>query len=85
MSGGIIALIVILSVLVLAVAIFAILVPIKSYFTAMFSKAYVPARRLMTMRFRKMPVFDMVNAYIKAKHGNVAVTMDNIENMYTTK
>ena len=85
MSGGIIALIVILSVLVLAIAIFAILVPIKSYFTAMFSKAYVPARHLMTMRFRKMPVFDMVNAYIKAKHGNVAVTMDNIENMYTTK
>ena len=85
MSGEIIALIVILSVLVLAIAIFAILVPIKSYFTAMFSKAYVPARRLMTMRFRKMPVFDMVNAYIKAKHGNIAVTMDNIENMYTTK
>ena len=85
MSGGIIALIVILSVLVLAIAIFAILVPIKSYFTAMFSKSYVPARRLMTMRFRKMPVFDMVNAYIKAKHGNIAVTMDNIENMYTTK
>lgn len=85
MSGGIIALIVILSVLVLAVVIFAVLVPIKSYFTAMFSKAYVPARRLMTMRFRKMPVFDMVNAYIKAKHGNVVVTIDNIENMFATK
>ena len=85
MSGGIIALIVIVSVLVLALTIFFILVPAKSYFTAIFSKAYVSARKLMTMRYRKMPVFDMVNCYIKAKHGAVAVTIEDIENMFITK
>ena len=85
MSGGIIALIVILSVLAIALALFFILVPAKSYFTAMFSGAYVSARKLMTMRFRKMPVFDMVNAYIKGKRGKVTVTINDIENMYAIK
>ncbi len=85
MSGGIIALIVISSVLVLALVLFFCLVPGKSYFTAMFSGAYVSARRLMLLRLRKMPVFDMVKAYIRAKKGKTSITMDDIENMFVTK
>lgn len=84
MSGGYIALIVIASLIVIFFIVIFSLLPVKSYFTALFSKCHISARKLITMRFRKLPVFDMVNAYITARTGNAGISLAEIENMHAT-
>ena len=84
MNGGYIALIVIASLLVIFFILLFSLLPVKSYFIALFSKCHISSRRLVTMRFRKLPVFDIVNAYITARRGNAGISLDEIENLHAT-
>ena len=51
MSGGYIALIVIASLIVVFFIVIFSLLPVKSYFTALFSKCHISARKLITMSF----------------------------------
>ena len=84
MNGGYIALIVIGSLLVIFFAVVFILLPVKTYFTALFSGCHISCRRLITMRFRKLPVFDLVNAYITARKANLGLSLVQIENIYSS-
>ena len=84
MNGGYIALIVIGSLLVIFFAVVFSLLPVKTYFTALFSGCHISCRRLITMRFRKLPVFDLVNAYITARKANLGLSLVQIENIYSS-
>ena len=84
MNGGYIALIVIGSLLVIFFAVVFILLPVKTYFTALFSGCHISCRRLITMRFRKLPVFDLVNAYITSRKANLGLSLVQIENIYSS-
>lgn len=82
MNAGWIVLIVFSGLLLLSMIIVCWLLPLKSYFTALFSGCYVSVRKLISMRQRKMPVYDIVSAYILAKKAKLDVALKDLESIY---
>lgn len=56
-------------------------VPLKSYFTAIFSGCYIPSFRLISMKNRKLNVHDVVSAYIMSKKANYNISLNDIESL----
>lgn len=79
MSGGMIALIVALSVLaVLLVLVFA-LVPMRPWFIALVSGAHISMARLIGMKMRKIPVSTIVDTFIMAKKAGIDIEIVDLE------
>ena len=56
-------------------------IPLKNYFTALFSKAYVSSFKLISLKNRKFDVNLIVNAYIRAKKAKLGLRIDEIEKL----
>ncbi len=67
--------------ILLAAIIYLCLVPLKSYFTALFSGMYIPSFRLISIKNRKLNVAEVVNAYIMAKKSGLNISLHDIENL----
>ena len=61
-----IVLVSIFGAILLGAIIYLCFVPIKCYFTALFSGIYIPSFKLISIKNRKLNVVDVVNAYIMA-------------------
>ncbi len=57
-------------------------VPLKNYFTALFSGAYISSFRLISIKNRKMVVPTIVNAYIMSKKSKLNISLREIESLY---
>ncbi len=79
LSSGVIAGIVLGSIALVILVLFFCLVPLKAYFTALFSGAYVNSFKLMALRFRKINIVPILNAYILAKKSKLKVKFSEIE------
>ena len=64
---GDIVLVSIFGAIFLAGVLYLCFVPLKNYFTALFSGAYIPSFKLISIKNRKLPVATVVNSYIMAK------------------
>ncbi|MCM1324893.1 MAG: hypothetical protein NC218_12330, partial [Acetobacter sp.] len=65
-GAGYIALIAIGGVLVLAITLTFCIVPMKAWFTALFSGVYVQMGKLASLKLRKIKAMDIVRPYIAA-------------------
>ncbi len=76
--GGIIGVVFAGLVLVFLVVLI-ILLPRKTYFTALFSGCYISIFKLISMKMRKENVDEIVSAYITAKKSHLGVTLYDLE------
>lgn len=83
-SGGYIALIVIGGVLLLSLIALFVIVPMKAWFTALFSKAHVSMARLISLRWRKINVMAVLENYIMARNAKLDLKFTDIEAFYLT-
>lgn len=67
--------------ILVGLAIYLAFVPMKSYFTALFSGAYVSSFRLISMKNRNLNVAEVVEAYVLAKKSNQEIKLDQIESL----
>lgn len=74
-----IALVSVFGAILLGFIVYLCFVPMKNYFTAIFSGAYIPTFRLISIKNRKLDVASVVNAYIMAKKSKVQVGLKDIE------
>ncbi len=65
----------------LAGIIYLCFVPLKCYFTAIFSGIYIPSFKLIGIKNRKLNVNEFVNAFIMAKKSNLNLSFHDIENL----
>lgn len=79
MSGGVIAAIVVASVLFIFLLVIFVLMPKKAYFMAIFSCAYVSAFKLISMKLRKQDYIEIVKAYILAKKSKLKISTYQLE------
>lgn len=56
-------------------------VPLKNYFTAIFSGAYIPTFKLISLKNRKLDVPTVVNSYIMAKKSKLKISLKQIESL----
>lgn len=82
LSGGMIALIVILAVVVAAFIVILCLVPLKTWFIALISGAHVSMTRLIGMRMRRIKVAPIIDAYIQARKAGISIDIVDLETHY---
>lgn len=82
LSGGLIALFVVLGVFVVAFIVLMCLVPLKTWFIALISGAHVPMTRLIGMRMRRIKVGPIIDAYIQARKAGIAIDIVDLETHY---
>ena len=56
-------------------------VPMKNYFTALFSGAYIPSFKLISIKNRKLNVSSLVNSYIMVKKSKLPIKLREIESL----
>ncbi len=61
---------------------FLCLVPLRLWFRAIVSNAYVPMSKLIGMKMRKVDVNKIVLTYITAKKAGLTITLDELETHY---
>lgn len=66
--------------LLLAFIVYLCFVPLKSYFTALFSGCFIPTFKLIAIKNRKLDVKSVVENYIFAKKSKLKVSLADIEN-----
>lgn len=76
-----IALVSIFGAILLAFIIYLCFVPMKSYFTAIFSGCYISSFRLISLKNRKLNVQEVVSAYIMAKKSKLNLKLNDIESL----
>lgn len=81
LSGGAIAGIVVGAVVLTFLILFFAIVPVKPYFTALFSKCHISCFKLMSLRFRKVNIMPILNAYIMAKKSKLNVKFNDLESI----
>lgn len=81
LGGGAIAGIVVGSIALVMLILFFCLVPIKPYFTALFSGAYISSFKLMSLRFRKISIMPILNAYILSKKSKLGIKFNDLETL----
>ncbi len=81
LSGGAIAGIVVGAVVLTFLILFFAIVPVKPYFTALFSKCHISCFKLMSLRFRKVNIIPILNAYIMAKRSKLNVKFNDLESI----
>ena len=84
MNAGIIVVIILASLLLIYVVTMLILMPCKAYFTALFSGCYISAFKAISMKMRKLPVTEIVEAYILAKKSHTGMTLFDLELVSTS-
>lgn len=67
--------------ILLGIIIYLCFVPMKNYFTALFSGAYIPSFRLISIKNRKLIVPSIVNSYIMAKKSKLNIALRDIESL----
>ena len=72
--------IVLLCVFVGILIVFLVILLPSLWFRAMISGTYIPARKLMRIRIKRLDAKTVVLAYIKARKSGVTVTIDQLEN-----
>ncbi len=82
LSGGMIALIVALSLLSVLLVVLFILVPMKTWFVALVSGAHVSMARLVGMRLRRIKVAPIIAAYIQAIKAGLNIDIVDLETHY---
>ena len=82
LSGGMIALFVVLGVLVVAFIVILCLVPLRTWFIALISGAHVSMTRLIGMRMRRIKVAPIIDAYIQARKAGIAIDIVDLETHY---
>lgn len=78
-TGGIIALVSIFSILLITIVAYLCFVPLGNWFIALFSGAYIPTFKLISLKNRKLNVGEIVGAYIMAKKSKMNLTINQIE------
>ena len=81
-SGGMIALYVIIAVIVALFIVVMCLVPIKTWFIALISGAHVSMTRLIGMRMRRIKVAPIIDAYIQARKAGISIDIVDLETHY---
>ncbi len=81
MNAGWIVLIVVAGVAFLVLLTLLILLPVKVFFTSLFSGVYVSVFRLISMKFRKENYSEIVNSYILAKKSNFNISLNELESV----
>lgn len=82
LSGGMIALITVLSVLAVCFIVMICLVPIKQWFIALVSGAHISMGRLVGMRMRRVKITPIVAAYIQARKAGIDLDIVDLETHY---
>ena len=80
-----ITLVSIFGALLIGIIVYLCFVPMKSYFTAIFSGCYISSFRLISIKNRKLNVADVVSAYIMSKKAKINVSLDEIENLFLSE
>lgn len=70
--------------ILLILIIYYCIVPLKSWFTALFAGCYIPSYRLISLKSRKFNVKDIVSAYIMAKKAKRNISLNEIETLVTS-
>ena len=78
-SGGQIAIYIVLGVLAVLFVVTLALVPIKTWFISLVSGAHVSMARLIGMKMRRIPVAIIVDAYIMAKKAGIQIDIVSLE------
>ncbi|MDE6188926.1 MAG: flotillin-like protein FloA [Clostridia bacterium] len=78
-TGGIIALVVGVVVLLILIAILFSVLPIKIWFRALVSGVKISMARLIGMKWRGIKVTPLVDAYISAKKAGLDISIDELE------
>ncbi len=79
-----ITLVSIFGVIFLVFLIYYCIVPLKSWFTALFAGCYIPSYRLISLKSRKLNVKDIVSAYIMAKQAKKDISLNEIETLVSS-
>lgn len=79
LAGFPVALVVVLGILVVLIAIFLAIVPVKVWFRCLVSGTYVGISRLIGMRLRRINVNMVVDAYISAKKAGLDLSINELE------
>lgn len=78
-TSNIITLSITLAILIALVVAFCIAVPVKTWWSALWAGAYVSARKLSSLKWRKVDYRTLTSCYIKAKKGNLPISFDDLE------
>ena len=70
--------------ILLILIIYYCIVPLKSWFTALFAGCFIPSYRLISLKSRKFNVKDIVSAYIMAKKAKRNISLNEIETLVTS-
>lgn len=81
-SGGIIAPLIIIVLIIIFLAIFFSFVPLRLWFSAVASGAHVSIATLIGMRIRKVPPAGIVNPKIKATKAGIEISINKLEAHY---
>ena len=65
----------------LGLVIYLCFVPMKNYFTALFSGVYIPTFKLLSIKNRKLEVSHVVNSYIMARKAKLNISLKEIETL----
>ena len=65
----------------LGIVIYYCFVPMKNLLTALFSGAYIPSFKLISIKNRKLVVSEVVGAYVMAKKSKLKVNINQIESV----
>ena len=77
-----IGLFIVLGIIVILLALFLAVVPIRVWFRCLVSGTYVGMARLVGMKLRKINVNMVVDAYISAKKAGLDISIDELETHY---
>ena len=67
--------------ILLGLIVYLCFVPMKNYFTALFSGAYIFTFKLLSLKNRKLDVSQVVNCYVMAKKSNLKISLKEIESL----
>lgn len=67
--------------ILLGLIVYLCFVPMKNYFTALFSGAYIATFKLISIKNRKLDVALVVNSYIMAKKSKLKISLKEIESL----
>lgn len=67
--------------ILLGIVIYYCFVPMKNFFTALFSGAYIPSFKLLSIKNRKLNVSEVVGAYVMAKKSKQNIKLNEIESL----
>lgn len=80
--GGIIALSVIGALILAGFITFFCVVPIKTWLTALCSKAHVSMSKLVSLKYRKIVPMEVVKPYIMATKAGLGIKLEDIETLF---